>query len=427
MRAGLRTLANYKFLPEVAPHLPTNGQMCTLQTRSEKKALPDHIEEFIERVVSAASIDTDINTTRTFTTVSKQRIGQYYASLRYFLRTLRDCSDDLDLDYIAPSLDKTNDVSALFDPAHISAVIRRSEEQDHLPQTPTARTVASYMGDLLAALSKANVDVDLAEIKIRTKTSVYCRAGREAEKGMTKKKQNWCEDLLSDSRKQRLFHNLHRVFQEHAQNIIDTAANDERELTKIELEEVRKLGTIAAAVAIQNKGRPIRLGNVLGARIHGPNANFAQPSRYSPTWTFHLVAEETKTQKDEPSTSISGSGNDVLDWYYKRIRPLFHHADKSIFLFPAVESAAHLNKGVFDRWFQRAAAKAGIPMTFHLWRAGVATLLLDDDWNNLPIAADMLANTPAVCARSYAFLNPGKTIAAGQNILATRAAKLGVK
>jgi len=66
-------------------------------------------------------------------------------------------------------------------------------------------------------------------------------------------------------------------------------------------------------------------------------------------------------------------------------------------------------------------------MTFHLWRAGVATLLLDDDWNNLPIAADMLANTPAVCARSYAFLNPGKTIAAGQNILATRAAKLGVK
>lgn len=53
-------------------------------------------------------------------------------------------------------------------------------------------------------------------------------------------------------------------------------------------------------------------------------------------------------------------------------------------------------------------------MTFHQWRHGYASLLLDADWNNLPFAAQMLGNTEGVCARNYGWIDKKRVVLEGQ-------------
>lgn len=162
---------------------------------------------------------------------------------------------------------------------------------------------------------------------------------------------------------------------------------------------------------------------MLRLRYRGPHANFFVPSKQKSDFRFVLPAEDTKAKKEEPETILRRElhGHEVMSWYLARIRPLFPHAERNIFLFPAVEDGEKpLYKGVFDVWFQRAATEAGLPTTFHRWRHGYATLLLDADPSNLQVAADMLGNTPAVCARNYAWINKAKVFQHGQDILIAR-------
>lgn len=200
---------------------------------------------------------------------------------------------------------------------------------------------------------------------------------------------------------------------ESANAILNDAKAENRALTIAEMEKVRRMGTCAAACAIEWAGRPIRMANVLHLRLHGSRRNFYTPTGGRSTYSFKLFADETKSGKDEPETHLNERlyGPQVLSWYLKVIRPLYPHHKTSIYLFPAVlKESLPFNRGTFDKWFQRAASAAGLPMNFHLWRHGYASLLLLADWGNLPNAAQMLGNTPGVCARNYAWIDTEQLI-----------------
>jgi site-specific recombinase XerD len=119
---------------------------------------------------------------------------------------------------------------------------------------------------------------------------------------------------------------------------------------------------------------------------------------------------------------VDRHGPAVLDWYLKNIRPLIDPENKSVYLFPAIRSVAgKLNPSTFRTWFQSAANDAGVPMTFHRFRHGFASILvrMGESMRNI---ADMLGNTEGVCSKRYAFLDPNHSAKIAQDAMAEAAA-----
>lgn len=431
VRNALRILAKYAFIPELAALLP-EAPLPELPKLREAHALPDNVETVIAEMVHRAATGRDEVSGKDSDRVGPARRERFFAALRHHLRQLPHCPVDLDRGYMQPVSDlaSVNDVSALFALDHVKATIRRTEAVEHLPETLSQGSAYSYYADLLVVLARNGLLDD--EFVRQVKSSQFLKDGRELSNGMRHKTRIWCEALLNDKQRERRFRNMHRILQAKAEEILESARADGRDpfdttadaLTIQELSLVRALGTAAAAAAIEYAGRPIRLSNVLNLRFRGSRANFHRPGPDRPDHSFFLAAAETKSGKEEPPSLLRAElyGPQVIEWYLRRVRPLFPHADENIHLFPAVETPDRpLGKDTFDPWFQRAAAEAGLPMTFHQWRHGYATLLLDESWDNLQIAADMLGNTLTVCDRSYAWIDKKKLYAAGQNKMIARA------
>lgn len=278
-------------------------------------------------------------------------------------------------------------------------------------------TASTYYDTLLVILKRN--DLPFADAETCIGKSRLVKGGRELDKGMRPETKRWCQELLSDVGKERRFRNLHRIFKARAEAILDGIRQSQRSSTPAEVRDARALGTGAAACAIELAGRPIRIGNVLGLRPRGTRANFHRPTRHEPDFAFTLTREDTKAGKDEERTVLNRKihGHEVMKWYLSTIRPLFPFAGDSIHLFPAVKSPDALAYGTFDTWFRSAATSAEIPMTFHLFRHGYASLLLMHDYSLLNVAADMLRNMPAVCARSYACIDKQQVFARGKQMM----------
>ena len=425
VRNALKVLTTYAFIPELAALLP-EAPLPELPKLRDARELPDHVEAAIAKMVQAASVGSDEVSGNDTDRVGPARRERFFAALRHHLRQLPHCPVDPDLGYTQPVTDLAaiNDVATLFSLDHVKATIRRTAAVEHLPGSLSQASAYSYYGDLLVVLNRNGMLDD--EYVRQVKTSQFLREGRELGQGMRPRTHKWCEALLNDAERERRFRNMHRILQAKADRMLAAARAEDRALTVAELRRVRALGTAAAACAIEFAGRPIRRSSMLGLRFRGARANFFRPGPDHQDWGFFLPAKETKSSNEEPFAALRKElhGPQVLAWYLNHIRPLFPHADENIHLFPAVETPDRpLSAESFDQWFQRAAAEAGLPMTFHLWRHGYATLLLDEDWNNLQVAADMLGNTLAVCARSYAWIDKKKLYAAGQDKLIARARK----
>lgn len=397
-----------------------------------REALPAHIDAAIVAMVDAVANERDEVTGKDSQPIAESTRLRYIAALRHHVRVLPHCPVDADLNYDRPitDLDGVNDPNTLFALEHLKASIRRTEAVEHLPDTLSQASAYCYYTDILVVLSRNGLKDP--EFFRQIKSSRFLKEGRELAEGMRRATKEWCDKLLTDPERERRFSNLHRILQAKANKILDAARAEGRDpfddrlddLTPAELTKVRALGTAAASSAIEYAGRPIRRANVLGLRLRGSTANFLLPNVDRPNYEFFLTAGETKAGKDEPPAPLRKElhGPQVIAWYLKKIRPLFPHAAENIHLFPAVETAGKaLNKGTFDAWFQRAASEADIPMTFHRWRHGYATLLLAIDWNNLQLAADMLGNTLSVCSKSYAWIKKEKIYAAGQDKMIDRA------
>ena len=432
-RRAQRFLNDFACIPEIAAVLPTEP-VSIFSPRRVHAELPERLDAFVEQLIKRAAGTRDEVSGQDSAGVSTTTRQRWRAALRHHLRSLPHCSAEPELGYTDPvtNLEAINDVASLFARGHLYATLRRSNELAHLPDTISLRTIYHYYSDILRVLRASNPEVDLfgdpldpdavrlidAETHRAIKKSKIMTEGKELANGMTEANQAWCQNLVKDKTRRKRFRNMHRTMMSAANSILESAEAEGRTLTGAEIKKVRQLGTCAAASAIEWSGRPIRMGNVLGLRLYGNKRNFYTPTDGRPTYAFRLFADETKSGKDEPETPliIELHGPQVLAWYLAKVRPLFPHHKTSIYLFPSVKMPGkQLANRTFDTWFQRAATEARLPMTFHQWRHGYASLLLDADWSNLPHAAQMLGNTPGVCANNYAWINKERLILEAQD------------
>lgn len=424
VRSAQKFLNSFRFLPELGALLPADPVPVQPSLR-DLDALPDHVDDVVLAMTQKASTTRDRTTGKDAVRVGKQARDRYRAALRHHLRALPHCkphhNPDPLIDYPSPITDLTtvNDVEGLFAVDHLSASLRRTEEVEHLPGTLSQASAYAYYNNILVILSRNGLlDDETAEI---IKSSEFYQQGKELADGMRPATAHWCQNLIADPTKERRFRNLHRLMKRDAEAIIADAKG--REMTRTEIERARSLGTCAAASAIEWSGAPIRMANCLGLRLHGSRKNFFVPGQKSASYEFYLPKEETKSGGEVAPIELNADlhGPEVLDWYLETIRPLFPHAEDNIYLFPAVANAGRpLGKGTFDAWFQRASGEVGLHMSFHRWRHGYATLLLDTSWSNLKVAADMLGNTMSVCESNYAWINKKQLHKDGQAIIAER-------
>lgn len=398
-----------------------------LPVRRRAGELPPQIAARIDELVAIAATRIDLNTNKAHDRVSSEARDLYRAALRYHIKLLPQCPENPDMAYDRPvtDLESVNDVDALFAPEHISATIRATEDREHLPEALQADTALAYYKTVRLVLEKSLAAFDSGwstEIKKRIKSSDYFKGVDRDE--MPEHLQDWCRDLVNDPVKERRFHNLHRIFRAKAEAIMQTAQDETgrfhpERLSADDRARVIRLGVCAAVCAVMLTGRPLRLRNAIWLRHRGRRANINPRAG----WEFFIPAEEAKAGKKIPEMTPCAErhGPAVLDWYLAHIRPLIDPKNASIYLFPSIRTpGGRLNPSTFRYWFQSAANDAGMAMTFNRFRHGFASILIreGEDIRNI---SDMLANTPAVCARRYAFLDPDRGATHSQNTM-TRAA-----
>ncbi|WP_156477508.1 site-specific integrase [Falsihalocynthiibacter arcticus] len=397
--------------------------ICVFPTSRQYDALPAHIDAVLVEMAHIAGSERDLVAGKDSETIKDVTRAHYLSALRHHIRLLTQCPAEPAQGYDNPVEDlmTVNDVAGLFSIDHLKATIRQTQAVEHLQGTIRQVSAYDYYSEILVVLSRNGIDT--AEIYKTFKSSIFLRQGKDLGRGMTEASKVWCASLMNTPDRERRFTNMHRILMAQAEKIFSHAADEGRPLLSKERTQIRKLGVCAATSAIEWAGRPIRLSNVLELRLRGSRRNFFTPTKAQPDYAFHLFADETKAGKSGERTALRKElyGPQVLAWYLRKVRPLFEHADDNLYLFPAVTTPGkRLGNGLFDTWFQSAASSAGLPMSFHRWRHGYATLLLASDWNNLQLAADMLGNTVPVCAQKYAWLDKPKLIKAGQDELIKR-------
>lgn len=426
-KKAFRTLNEWNGLVDFGDLLPETP-IPALPARRLTDALPLHIEARIDHLVSIAATRVDINTSKVHDTITKETKDYYRAALRYHVKLLPYCPTDPDTAYDRPvsDLEAANDVVALFAPEHISATIRATEDREHLPSAIQADSALGYYKTIRMILER-NVDTFdtdvVADIKLRVKSSEYFKdAGRDE---MPEHIQAWCRNLVNDPEKERRFHNLHRIFRAKADEIMKNGLDpdgsfDANHLSVQDQSRVIRLGVCAAVCAIVLTGRPLRLRNAIWLRHLGRRANINPRAG----WEFFIPAEEAKAGVKIPEMTprVNRQGPAVLDWYLKSIRPLIDPKNESIYLFPSIRvPGGRLHPSTFRQWFQSAANDAGVPMTFHRFRHGFASILvrMGESMRNI---ADMLANSEAVCSKRYAFLDPDSSAKIAQDAMEEAAA-----
>lgn len=426
-KRAFKTLNEWNGIVDFGDLLPEEP-IPPLPAKRMSDTLPEHILARIDQLISIAATRVDINTSKVHNTVTQDTIKTYRAAMHYHLNLLPYCPPDPATAYDRPvaDFDNINDIDALFAPEHISATIRATENREHLPSSVQASSALGYY-KIIRLILERNADTFdpeiAAEISRRIKSSEYFKdAGRDE---MPEHIQAWCRDLVNDLQKERRFHNLHRTFQSMAQKIMETARDGESKFDPNQLDDsdrarLIRLGVCAGVCAIVLTGRPLRIRNAIWLRHRGRRANINPDNG----WEFFIPAEEAKAGVKIPELKprIDRYGPAVLNWYLKFIRPLIDPENKSIYLFPAIRTVGgRINPSTFRTWFQSAANDAGVPMTFHRFRHGFASILVQmgEPMRNI---ADMLGNTEAMCSKRYAFLDPDRSAQIAQDAMAKAAA-----
>jgi len=222
---------------------------------------------------------------------------------------------------------------------------------------------------------------------------------------MAKDVREFCERLIKEPRAERIFASQARLYREGALALLRDAGGESTALGYSQRADFIRRGSMAAFAAIQLHGAPERKGVCLQLKISGNDRNIFPPSRGRKLWSFQIAGELTKAGKERPNTEIDKAGSDILTWYVEQVRPLLDPDGTSPWFFPAPEKVGPLPPQTFDGWILRSSEELGLRMTAHKFRSGQATRLLNIDWNNLPLAANLLCNTQTVCARNYAWID----------------------
>ena len=152
-----------------------------------------------------------------------------------------------------------------------------------------------------------------------------------------------------------------------------------------------------------------------------PRALLRRPRQGTKAIKVHIPAELTKNEAtiEFPIRSNRYGCRDTIRWYRDVVRPLFRHAETSLYLFPAVKiSGAHLDPDFFGAEFAGLMRTVvNLPMTPHQMRHGRTSLLLDKHPNEVEVIAKRIDDAPDTLRQFYGWLNSMKLVERGQDLL----------
>lgn len=411
LQKALRQLNELRHLPALKPFLPAAPYAAPAAMRDNVlPGVPDHIAKEIEEWVENATKKEFDPVEQEFTDIASEGgIGVKIASLREFVSTLAG-SGEVEF---APE----TGLADLLTTDNTNIVIRSWTRNTDGKGKISARTAHDYMKSIYVAMARNGVCP--AAMKAHVAANGFLKSGAQKAKGMSSKTHKFCEGLLA-SRKQTMdFLSMHVKLRNTAQAMIEEITAEGRQMTTREVQKIREIGTVAAFCALETRGAPIRVGSALALKYRGDGITFHLPTAAADHATIALSPEHTKNNVEiwAPIKRSNLSGLEVVEWYFKAIRRLYPEADRSEFVFPGIKSTGSLPYKTFLKWFKRQTRTAGLPMTPHNFRHGLASLLIQRNPGRWDLLERLLDDTIVTIRRNYAWVDKRRAIAEVQQFI----------
>lgn len=267
------------------------------------------------------------------------------------------------------------------------------------------QSVSRYIEDI-RMISKGR-GLDIKHMTDGLKKNSYLKDGKKIRGNMKDGPKNFCRWLLSDKKNQNSFMSLHIRFFKSAEFLVE--AEKHRALKKSEQTKLRQIGTLAAMAAICIWIAPLRITNLMGLTISGPEQKLHLPKGKRQYAMLLIPGPETKTgrpirKRVHPNRSRA---LEVIEFYIKHIRPMYPSATESSLLFPGFKDASDfISKTGIRRWLKRECRANGFyPMSPHWFRHGVASIFLKHNPGAYVHAGRMLDDRPRTVRNYYSFID----------------------
>ncbi|WP_068306588.1 hypothetical protein [Pararhodobacter sp. CCB-MM2] len=412
---SLVRLEELREFPETLPHLPRDPIGFVPRTRTLKPtAMPEawaaQYLPWIERVTTKAWDPVTKSHTRINAKHAKVLVAAFGTCLRAGLETGVISREDQDVkDILACDETLCGIAGELFRRAGVA------KEQGRLKP----RTSRKYLRGIKQIM--VHLALDTGTIDQIIANNQTAKAGAEAEKSMTPANRKFCEGLVNQLHLRRRFLGSYLTLRDEADRIMAAAKAEDRGLSKRELSQVRMLGVCACFAAIEIGGAPIRRTNAMALTCVGEDAQISIPLKGRKPIHVVLPAGTTKNNVriEFPVKYNKYGAHDTITWYHNVIRPLFSHAEKSRYLFPAVRVAGrHLDPDYFAAQFERhMRTVVNLPMSPHQMRHGQTSLLLDRHPNEIEVIAKRIDDTADTLRTYYGWLNSIKLVERGQDLM----------
>ncbi|MCA2008630.1 site-specific integrase [Tritonibacter mobilis] len=293
----------------------------------------------------------------------------------------------------------------LMTPEYAADAVRFWSQHEDQKGHISARTAYDYLKSNYVVMARNGVDPSL--MKSHLKANRFLKNGKRASNDMSPTSRKFCEHLLASSQQTMKFLSMHVHLRNQANELLDQLTGNVIILKSQEITLIRQIGTVAALCALETRGAPIRIESALELVLRGPDRTFHLPSRKTRHATIDLGPEHTKNNVEiwAPIQPNNLNGLEVIFWYLEKIRPLFPNHKNSIHLFPGFKCGEALEYRTFLGWFKRQTRSAGLPMTPHKFRHGLASLLLQHNPGRWDLLERLLDDTPATVRKNYAWVN----------------------
>jgi hypothetical protein len=285
----------------------------------------------------------------------------------------------------------------------------------------TARHATTLVGRLPAMLDRNGIDSRVLREMIKEVEEL----GHHSEKaGMPEKTKRLCRTIIE----KRKFRNdlllAHAPPRRIAQDLLATAAQEGRDLTRGERLQVIRHGTVALFCALEIGGAPIRVENVLAMPFGGDDAWMRLVGKDIRVVIPGNFVKNGKEIRFEMRPGPHRFAETVL-WYIDNVRPLIltdpdtGKTASSPWLIPMLSSPQRpCPYETFHGWFVHIMRDVvGVPCTPHNFRHGQASLLYHRYPERIGWIAVRLGDTQETVIRHYAWVHEEKAMAEGQRLI----------
>lgn len=399
LQRALKTLNRLRHDVDVCRFLPDAPFPAPKPRRQENLHLiPPHISDEIDAWVHNATLtEFDPVEQEYVDAASVSNVNFKLAAMRKFVSTL------LRSGLLHPQTNLS--LRDLMTPEYAADAVRYWSQHEDQKGHISARTAYDYLKSNYVVMARNGVDP--SPMKDHLKANRFLKGGKKASNDMSPTSRKFCEKLLASPQQTMKFLSMHVHLRNQANELLEQLSEKEMNPKSLEITRIRQIGTVAAICALETRGAPIRIENALELVFRGPGRTFHLPSRKTKHATIDLGPEHTKNDVEiwAPVQPNNLNGLEVILWYLARIRSLFPNHEESVHLFPGFKSGEALEYKTFLGWFKRQTRSAGLPMTPHKFRHGLASLLLQHNPGRWDLLERLLDDTPATVRKNYAWVN----------------------